>query len=67
MIATKIEMFKIIGKSGIITAIIFCSGSAFGQDPAKKDSASTIPAEAALSEAQIAQIAQWCDTIRTKP
>ena len=45
MIVTKSKMFKMIGKLGIITAIIFCSGSAFGQDPAKKDSVSTIPAE----------------------
>ena len=132
MIATKLKMLKMTGKLGIITAIIFCAGSAFGQDPAKKDSVSTIPAdvmtviksscmpchsnegrdkpkakvnfsvweqynpmektmlaasildevkkgdmppkgflkshpEVALSEAQIALIAQWCESLKAKP
>ena len=45
MIATKFEMFKTSGRIGAIIAVLFCTGSAFAQDPAKKDSASTIPAE----------------------
>ena len=132
MIATKLKMFKMTGRLGIITAVIFCAGSAFGQDPAKKDSVSTVPAEVmsvikpscipchsnegrdkpkakvnfsvweqynlmgktmlaasildevkkgdmppkgflkshpdvAFSETQIAQIAQWCDSLKAKP
>ena len=125
-------MFKMTVKLGILTAVIFCAGAAFAQDPAKKDTVSTIPAEVmtvikpscmpchsnegrdkpkakvnfsvweqyipmektmlaasildevkkgdmppkgflkshpevALSEAQIAQIAQWCDSLKSKP
>jgi hypothetical protein len=132
MIAAKFKMFKMTGRIIIISTVLFCAGSAFGQDPAKKDSVSTIPAEvmtvikascmpchsnegrdkpkakvnfsvweqyspmektmlagsildevkkkemppkrfleshpdAALTEAQINQIVQWCDSLKAKP
>ena len=38
-------MFKTSGRIGAIIATLFFAGSAFAQDPAKKDSVSTIPAE----------------------
>jgi len=132
MIATKFTMFKMIGRLGILTAVLFCAGAAFGQDTAKKDSILTIPVEVmtvikpscmpchsnegrdkpkakvnfsvweqyspmektmlagsiqdevkkkemppkrfleshpdvALTEAQINQIVQWCDSLKAKP
>jgi len=132
MIATKFKVFKMTGRLGLMTAVLFCAGSAFAQDPAKKDSIPAIPAEVmtvikpscmpchsnegrdkpkakvnfsvweqyspmektmlaasildevkkgdmppkgflkshpevALSETQIVQIAQWCESLKAKP
>ncbi|MEK7720717.1 MAG: hypothetical protein AAB347_14155 [Bacteroidota bacterium] len=45
MIATKFKIFKVNGRLGIMAAVLFFAGSAFSQEPTKKDSVSTIPAE----------------------